>query len=201
MELTHQGLVLLVVFGGVPVIQKMETGNLSSSQNNSLTLNPCCFYRQNDFLAELKRSLPRDRSLERGNSELFRPSSVTRVHSRSTASTPAFYSSDDDDFDTEVEALETAYESPYGHGPRSLLMGRRVERVQSDTLFDRMQRAASSQNYARIGSGSESQRATPGFPTCPPTPYLNRPHSPAKPPRSPKSTTRSTHSTPTTPTT
>jgi len=167
-----------------------------------------CFYRRNDWLAELKRSLPRERSEEGGQlqNEVFRPSSAPRLHSRSTVSTPAFYSSDDEDFDTEVE---TAYESPYGGGGGSRIgRGRKIERVHSETAFDRIHRAPNVQTYASRSGHGDFQRTTgftPGFPTCPPTPYLNRPLSPAKPPRSPKSTLRNiqihSSSNPTTPTT
>lgn len=91
----------------------------------------------------------------------------------------------------------------YGYG-RDFGRGRRLQRYHSESAYDRRAAAAaapSQQQYQSQSTYEQQQRQpprppsqqsyssdytqTPGFPTCPPTPYLNRPVSP-KPPRSPK---------------
>lgn len=85
------------------------------------------------------------------------------------------YSSEDDD-DVELEMYNR---------------GRRLQRHFSETAYDRGMTSASS---TRAPSQLSNVVETP-FPTCPPTPYFNRPVSPGKPPRSPKGIRRQISST------
>ncbi|XP_021964802.1 tensin homolog isoform X4 [Folsomia candida] len=166
---------------------------------------------RNDWLAELKRALPQNtQQVERSQSQTdysrssqqatpipiiqeFRPSqlsSSSRVEasshqqqaSSSTFSTPSgpgrgrgqvvAYSSDDDD-DVELDIFQR---------------GKKVQRHYSESTYDR----TGGYNTSSSSRAPSQQSNVEGpFPTCPPTPYSNRPISPpGKPPRSPKAIRR-----------
>ena len=158
---------------------------------------------RNEWLYELKRSLGDQDQAD--TSAMVKPntySSITRFTpsgrpqtTRSSASTPVagLYSSDDEsEFDREVEREMFNRDREFrrvGVRPTGTGMGggagRGIQRYHSESAYDHRARASSQQSSYGSTSGVES--STPGFPTCPPTPYLNRPSSPAyKPPRSPK---------------
>jgi len=79
------------------------------------------------------------------------------------------FSSDDDEDDVEVD-LEV------------FRKGQKLKRYHSANAYDSSQYAS----VASTRAPSQLSYNEAPFPTCPPTPYSNRPVSPGKPPRSPK---------------
>jgi hypothetical protein len=139
--------------------------------------------RRNDWLAELKRALPTERNeqsqenttverlMEREPQQVPVPRKVfTPMPAVSSGgSTLAFSSDEEDDADVEVDMIDM------------FRKGQKIKRYHSTNSYDREYASLSSTRAPSQISYSEAP-----FPTCPPTPYTNRPVSPGKPPRSPK---------------